>query len=104
MRSRPAALPDGFSSTCAMRVFIFQAPVCSRSRREQTGALQSKSFFENRSSMIQQTQSYSFEEVHYQLAVEAAGIGLWDWDLVLDRMVWSDKCKNIFGLPADTVI
>lgn len=54
--------------------------------------------------MIQQAQSYSFEEAHYQLAMEAAGIGLWDWDLVLDRMVWSDKCKSIFGLPADTVI
>lgn len=54
--------------------------------------------------MIQQNQSYPFGEVHYQLAMEAAGIGLWDRDLVLNRMAWSDKCKSIFGLPTDTVV
>src|SRR5579883_1382103 len=54
--------------------------------------------------MIQQNQAYPFGEAHYQLAVEAAGIGLWDRDLVLERMVWSDKCKSMFGLPVDTDI
>lgn len=53
--------------------------------------------------MIQQDQSYLFEEAHYQLAMEAAGIGLWDWDLVHRRMVWSEKCKHIFGLPTEAV-
>lgn len=54
--------------------------------------------------MIQQNQISPFGEAHYRLAMEAAGIGLWDRDLVLDRIVWSDKCKSIFGLPADTVV
>ncbi len=54
--------------------------------------------------MIQQDQSYPFGEAHYQLAMEAAGIGLWDRDLVRNRMVWSDKCKSLFGLPADTAV
>ena len=55
-------------------------------------------------SMIQQSQCYPFDEAHYQLAMEAAGLGLWDRDLVRNRLVWSDKCKSIFGLPADTVV
>jgi PAS domain S-box-containing protein len=54
--------------------------------------------------MIQQNQTSPFGAAHYQLAMEAAGIGLWDWDLVLNRMVWSDQCKSIFDLPADAVV
>jgi PAS domain S-box-containing protein len=54
--------------------------------------------------MIQQKQISPFGEAHYQLAMEAAGIGLWDRDLVLERMIWSDQCKRIFGLPTDTAV
>ena len=75
MRSHPAGLLDGSSSMSSDGI-----------------------------SMIQQTQFYPFDEAHYQLAMEAAGIGLWDRDLVRNRLVWSDKCKGIFGLPVETVV
>lgn len=39
-----------------------------------------------------------------QLAVNASRIGLWDWDLVTDRLVWSDQQKALFGLPPETPI
>lgn len=51
--------------------------------------------------MIQQRPFHLFEGPHFQLAMEAAGIGLWDWDLVQLRMVWSEQCKRVLGLAAD---
>lgn len=39
-----------------------------------------------------------------QLAVEATGLGTFDWDVETDVMKWSDKCKTIFGLaPEDSI-
>ncbi len=38
-------------------------------------------------------------ERRLRLAVEAARIGIWDWDLVTNRMVWSEEAKAIAGLP-----
>ena len=35
-----------------------------------------------------------------QLAVDAAGVGTWDYDLVENTLTWSDWCKAIFGVPA----
>ena len=37
-----------------------------------------------------------------ELAVEAGRIGIWNWDLTTDKMVWSERCNLIFGLPRDT--
>lgn len=34
-----------------------------------------------------------------QLALESAGIGLLDWDLGDDRVVWNEACFDILGLP-----
>lgn len=39
----------------------------------------------------------SFERL--QLAVDAAGVGTWDYDLLDNTLTWSDWCKSIFGLP-----
>ena len=35
-----------------------------------------------------------------QLATEAAGIGIWDWDLHTNKMVWDQQMKELYGLPA----
>lgn len=42
-----------------------------------------------------------FSLMHTQLAMEAAGVGMWDWDLVRDRLVWNTQCKMLFGLAPD---
>jgi PAS domain S-box-containing protein len=39
-------------------------------------------------------------EERLRLAAEAAHLGTWHWDLVADRLVWSDECKRLFGIPA----
>ncbi|WP_165422760.1 PAS domain-containing sensor histidine kinase [Ktedonosporobacter rubrisoli] len=36
-----------------------------------------------------------------ELAIQAAGAGLWDWDLLNNHLTWSDQCKKLFGLPPD---
>lgn len=35
-----------------------------------------------------------------QTAVDAAGVGTWDLDIRTGELVWSTRCKEIFGLPA----
>ena len=34
------------------------------------------------------------------LAVEASGLGTWDWNIITGELAWSDRCKAIFGIPA----
>src|SRR5262245_2595011 len=38
-------------------------------------------------------------ELRLRLAVEAARIGIWDWNVLTNEMVWSDEAKAIAGLP-----
>jgi PAS domain S-box-containing protein len=38
-------------------------------------------------------------ERRLRLAVEAARIGIWDWNVLTNEMVWSDEAKAIAGLP-----
>ncbi|PZV07946.1 MAG: hypothetical protein DCF32_06005 [Leptolyngbya sp.] len=39
-----------------------------------------------------------------QLALQGANCGTWDYDLVNQALVWSDRCKAIFGLAPDSVM
>jgi PAS domain S-box-containing protein len=36
------------------------------------------------------------------MAIEAGQLGIWDWDMVSDKMVWSDQRKAMSGLPRET--
>jgi diguanylate cyclase (GGDEF)-like protein/PAS domain S-box-containing protein len=42
-------------------------------------------------------------EERFRLAAEAAGFGVWDYDETLDRREWSDRLREIFGIPDDTL-
>ncbi|MCA1868511.1 PAS domain-containing protein [Agrobacterium genomosp. 3] len=35
------------------------------------------------------------------LALEATGVGTFDYDLVNDILEWDDRCRDLFGLPPD---
>jgi PAS domain S-box-containing protein len=39
-------------------------------------------------------------EERLRIAVEAAGMGVWSWDVQRDEVSWSEKCQALFGLPA----
>lgn len=51
--------------------------------------------------MIDHREAYQFNEAHYKVAMEAADVGMWDWDLLQNRQVWSKECKAILGVPPD---
>ncbi len=42
-------------------------------------------------------------EERFRLAAEAAGFGVWDYDETLDRRDWSDRLREIFGIPHETL-
>src|ERR1035438_5574487 len=37
-----------------------------------------------------------------RMAMEAAKIGFWDWDVIKDEQVLSDTCKALLGLRPDS--
>ncbi|MPQ98061.1 SpoIIE family protein phosphatase [Modestobacter sp. I12A-02628] len=40
-------------------------------------------------------------EAQLGLALEAAQLGLWDWDVVTGRLVWSERSLEMFGVPLE---
>jgi len=38
------------------------------------------------------------------LALEATGVGTFDYDLVNDVLEWDDRCRELFGLPPDAEV
>lgn len=56
------------------------------------------------SDIIKQEQAEQMSDAQVQLAVKASGVGMWDWDLVTDQLVWTNQKKALFGLSADTPI
>lgn len=41
-------------------------------------------------------------EERLRLTIEGADLGMWDYDLVSGQLLWSDRCKAMFGLDLDT--
>jgi PAS domain S-box-containing protein len=41
-------------------------------------------------------------EERLNLAMQAADIGFWDWDLTSGEQTWSDRAKTLLGLPAES--
>lgn len=37
------------------------------------------------------------EALRLRLAQDAAGLGMWDWDLVSGQLTWDEQCATIFG-------
>lgn len=35
------------------------------------------------------------------LATQGAGIGIWDWDVVQDRLIWDDELYRVFGVSRE---
>ena len=43
-------------------------------------------------------------EERLQLALDAAQLGLWNWNITTGEVTWSRKCLALYGLPPDTQI
>ena len=44
------------------------------------------------------------KEETLRLAVEATGLGTWDFNPCTGKLHWSDRCKALFGLPPDAYV
>ena len=49
-------------------------------------------------------EALAVSEERQRMALEGADIGTWHWDLVADILLWSDRCKAIFGLTPDAAM
>jgi serine phosphatase RsbU (regulator of sigma subunit)/PAS domain-containing protein len=45
---------------------------------------------------------YESDRLRWGLAIDSAGIGTFDWDLVTGRLSWDDRLKILFGYDVDT--
>lgn len=44
------------------------------------------------------------ERERLSLALGGGELGIWNWNLVTNRLTWSEQCKKLFGYSADTEI
>src|SRR5579885_1670809 len=42
-----------------------------------------------------------FDQNRYRMAMEAAGVGMYDWDIMRNQHFWSPECKALLGLAPD---
>jgi PAS domain S-box-containing protein len=50
------------------------------------------------------TRQFQENEQRLALAIDAAELGTWDYNLVTGELVWTDRCKALFGLPPEAEI
>ena len=50
---------------------------------------------------LDQSQSLISDARRLQVATRAAALGIWDWDLRTNRFTYSDRAREICGLPPD---
>lgn len=43
-------------------------------------------------------------EVRAHLAIEAAEMGVWTYDPRTETLIWDERCKTLYGLPADAPV
>src|SRR5206468_6946058 len=39
-----------------------------------------------------------------ELAMEAGGLGMWEWDIATNRMIYSDRAREIYGFSRDIAL
>src|SRR5205823_5884786 len=44
------------------------------------------------------------ERERLSLALGGGELGIWNWNLVTNRLTWSEQCKRLFGYSADAEI
>ncbi|MHC0066219.1 PAS domain-containing protein [Nostoc sp. UIC 10890] len=50
----------------------------------------------------QQTAQAQLREAQFRMALEAARMGIWNWDLLTNKITWSDNLEALFGLEKGT--
>jgi PAS domain S-box-containing protein len=56
------------------------------------------------SKLKQSEQLIKINEMRLSLAVKAGGIGIWDWDIVSDKLTWDDQMFDLYGVNKNEFI
>lgn len=67
-------------------------------------ALLTFSLHRERQDRLQTRQALADSEERRQLALDAASLGTWSWFLATDDLLWSDRCKQLLGLPVSAPV
>jgi len=54
--------------------------------------------------LAEEQAALSISEQRFRLAVENADLGLWDVDMIGDRLIWSNRTNAMFGISADVPV
>ncbi|EFH84359.1 PAS domain S-box protein [Ktedonobacter racemifer] len=54
--------------------------------------------------LTRQMQTEQMSEAQVQLALKASGVGMWDWNLLTDELIWTDQKRALFGLSPEIPI
>lgn len=54
--------------------------------------------------LTKQMQTEQMSEAQVQLALKASGVGMWDWNLITDELIWTDQKRALFGLSPEIPI
>ncbi|HEY9624737.1 MAG TPA: PAS domain S-box protein [Crinalium sp.] len=69
---------------------------------EVTSQVRSRQQIEHLLNDLQQKESALKEsEERLRLAVDSADLGMWDYNLASGALIWSERCKQIFGIAPD---
>ena len=50
------------------------------------------------------SEALAHEQSRLELAIEATGLGLWEFDLRTSELYWAETVKAVYGLPADAPV
>ncbi|RDK00032.1 PAS domain-containing protein [Paraburkholderia lacunae] len=68
---------------------------------QDSGDVSAVSIIEDVTELLETRQALAVSETRATLAIENARIGLWDWDIELDSMFYSDRTLEILGAPQE---
>ncbi|MDP2240850.1 MAG: PAS domain S-box protein [Burkholderiales bacterium] len=71
----------------------------SISQMEQAGQRQFTVIMRDVTRRIEAENALRESERRLRLAVTSGGVGLWEWDIAANKLVWNEQTKTIFGLP-----
>ncbi len=71
----------------------------SISQMEQAGQRQFTVIMRDVTRRIEAENALRESEERLRLAVTSGGVGLWEWDIAANKLVWNEQTKAIFGLP-----
>jgi len=91
--ARVRRLSDG-----KMTVFSYGgAPICDKDGKVTLAVVTVEDVTER----VRENEALRESNTRLRLATEAADMGTWHWDIARGALAWDDKCKLLFGLPAE---